>query len=150
MTIAESTEQYVANLLAQRWEQTSQKILDLADAIPADNFESTPVAGLRTCGAVIRHVAFWNRYVADSLAGKAANDSGNELSLAELPDQQSLRDELMRSAREVTSAIRNRKDPLSPQHCEMLVTFVEHTSEHYGQLAVYARLMDIVPPASRP
>jgi uncharacterized damage-inducible protein DinB len=32
---------------------------------------------------------------------------------------------------------------------EMLVTFIEHNSEHYGQLVVYARLNGIVPPASR-
>jgi len=28
------------------------------------------------------------------------------------------------------------------------MTFVEHTAEHYGQLAVYGRLIGIVPPAS--
>ena len=32
---------------------------------------------------------------------------------------------------------------------ELILTFLEHNSEHYGQLAVYARLMGIVPPASR-
>jgi uncharacterized damage-inducible protein DinB len=32
---------------------------------------------------------------------------------------------------------------------EMLATFIEHTTEHYGQLVVYARLNGIVPPASR-
>jgi hypothetical protein len=32
---------------------------------------------------------------------------------------------------------------------ELVATFLEHTSEHYGQLAVYARMKAIVPPASR-
>ena len=31
----------------------------------------------------------------------------------------------------------------------MVVTFIEHNCEHYGQLVVYARLNQIVPPASR-
>jgi hypothetical protein len=32
---------------------------------------------------------------------------------------------------------------------DTLVTFIEHAGEHYGQLVVYARLLGIVPPASR-
>ena len=32
---------------------------------------------------------------------------------------------------------------------EVVVPFLEHSAEHYGQLAVYARLYGIVPPASR-
>jgi hypothetical protein len=31
----------------------------------------------------------------------------------------------------------------------MIITFLEHTSEHYGQLVVYARLNGFVSPASR-
>jgi len=37
---------------------------------------------------------------------------------------------------------------LSSEQSEMLVSFIEHNSEHYGQLVVYARLNGIVPPAS--
>lgn len=149
MNAAVSTEKSVANLLAERWEQTCRKIADLAEAIPAEHFETTPVADLRTCGAVLRHVGFWNRYVADLLAGRDADDSGNELRPADFPDKQSLRDELTRNAREVASAIRKSDRAVTQQQREMLMTFVEHTSERYGQLAVYARLLGIVPPASR-
>ena len=38
---------------------------------------------------------------------------------------------------------------LSPEAAELLVSFIEHNCEHYGQLVVYARLSGIVPPASR-
>ena len=32
---------------------------------------------------------------------------------------------------------------------ELYVSFLAHTAEHYGQLAVCARLAGVVPPASR-
>jgi uncharacterized damage-inducible protein DinB len=32
---------------------------------------------------------------------------------------------------------------------ELMISFIEHNCEHYGQLVVYARLQGIVPPASR-
>jgi len=37
---------------------------------------------------------------------------------------------------------------LSAESAELLVTFIEHNCEHYGQLVVHARLNGIVPPAS--
>jgi 2-methylisocitrate lyase-like PEP mutase family enzyme len=47
-------------------------------------------------------------------------------------------------------ALRERHDSPDLKASKLLVRFNEHTSEHYGQVAVYARLMGIVPPASRP
>ena len=149
MSVEVVTEQSLATLLAERWEQVSRKLADLAEAIPAENFEKTPVAGLRTCGAVVRHVAFWNQYVVDSLGGRAVNDTGNELPSSEYPHKQSVLDELMRTSRDSVSALRNHSGALNQKTAELMMTFVEHTSEHYGQLVVYARLLGIVPPASR-
>jgi len=37
----------------------------------------------------------------------------------------------------------------SAADADTLVSFIEHSGEHYGQLVVYARLNGIVPPASR-
>jgi uncharacterized damage-inducible protein DinB len=149
MSVPAVTEQSLATLLSVRWEQAPQKIADLEEAIADEDFEKTLVAGLRTCGAVLRHVAFWNHYVAHSLAGRALNDTGNELPVSEYPHKQSILDELTRTSREVASALRNCGSALSRETAELIMTFIEHTSEHYGQLAVYGRLMGIVPPASR-
>ena len=149
MSIAISVEEHLVTLLAERWELTSRKIAELAESIPEEKFEMAPVAGLRTCGAVLRHVAFWNRYVADSLDGKSANDEANELPAAAYPTKRSVLEEVRRSSEDVASALRNHRGALSLKTAELMITFVEHTSEHYGQLAVYGRLMGVVPPASR-
>ena len=73
----------LTTLLADRWEQVSRKIERLADILPEDEIEHAPVNGIRTYGAVLRHVAFWNQYVADCLNGKTADDTSNELPLAQ-------------------------------------------------------------------
>ena len=133
--------------LAARWEQSSRKLADLAGAIPADKFESHPVPGIRAAGDVVRHVAFWHRYVAETLRGNKPDDSANELPLSEFPTRTKALDALNRAATDAAQALR--KTSLDDQAAELVVSFIEHTSEHYGQLVVYARLMGLVPPASR-
>lgn len=139
----------LTTLLADRWEQVSRKIESLADILPEDEIERTPVNGVRTYGAVLRHVAFWNQYLADCLDGKAPDGTSNELPLAQHATKASAIAALKRSSAVVGVAIRGRKTSLDPKTTELIVTFLEHTSEHYGQLVVYCRLMGIVPVASR-
>jgi uncharacterized damage-inducible protein DinB len=138
----------LTTLLASRWEQASRKIEGLADVFPADEFDSRPLAGVRTFGEVLRHVAFWNQYVADSLRGRKMDDSANELPAADYSTKAKILDALMRASQDVASALRQCEVPRDGKVAELLMTFIEHTSEHYGQLVVYARLMGIVPPAS--
>jgi hypothetical protein len=58
-------------------------------------------------------------------------------------------DALVRTAQDAATALREQSDTLSPKSAELVVSFLEHTSEHYGQMAVYSRLLGVVPPASR-
>lgn len=139
----------LTTLLADRWERVSRKIESLADILPEDGIERTPVNGVRTYGGVLRHVAFWNQYLADCLDGKAPDGTSNELPLAQHATKASAIAALKRSSAVVGVAIRGRKTSLDPKTTELIVTFLEHTSEHYGQLVVYCRLMGIVPVASR-
>ena len=139
----------LTSLLRARWEQVSRKVMELAEAFPAKDLESRPLAGVRTFGEVLRHIAFWNLYVADSLRGKQANGTSNELSPADFPTKEKILEELRRSADDVATAVRERPSSRDLKAAELILTFIEHTSEHYGQLAVYARLIGIVPPTSR-
>jgi len=107
------------------------------------------VDGVRTFGDVLRHVAFWNRYVADSVRGKKADDAANELPKTEYSTKARIVDALKSSAPEAAAALREHPVELDWNNAAMIVTFLEHTSEHYGQLVVYTRLNGIVPPASR-
>lgn len=136
-------------LLIGRWAQTSRKVAEIAEAIPVDEFESRPLAGVRSCGEVLRHLAFWNQYVADTLNGKEADDVGNELPGATYSTKASVLEALKRSSDDVATGLGEHEASVDLKTTDLIMTFVEHTSEHYGQLVVYARLLGITPPTSR-
>ena len=78
------------------------------------------------------------------MSGKQADDTSNEVPLADYPTKALMIQALERSSREAVAAF-------TPdlKRIELMMAFIEHTGEHYGQLAVYSRLAGIVPPASR-
>jgi len=135
--------------LIARWEQAGNKLATLAEEFPAEKYESTPADGVRTFGDVLRHVAFWNQYVAQCARGKKADEASNELPKAEYSAKTRIVDALKRSTADASAALSEHQAGLDAETAEMVVTFIEHTSEHYGQLVVYTRLNGIVPPASR-
>jgi uncharacterized damage-inducible protein DinB len=139
----------LSDKLINRWEQVGQKFVSLAEEIPESKLDYRPVDGVRAFAETLRHVAFWNRYVADRARGKKGDDTRNELSESEFSTKKQILRELKRSSTDASSALREHNSDLNPDVAEMLVTFIEHNSEHYGQLAVYARMNGIVPPASR-
>lgn len=139
----------VSTKLIGRWEQVCQKLAALAQEIPANKFDYKPVDGVRTVAEILRHAAFWNLYVADAVRGKKGNDSDNELSAQQFATKKQIIDALTSSASDVAKALREAPGELRPETVETLVAFIEHNCEHYGQLAVYARMNKIVPPASR-
>jgi uncharacterized damage-inducible protein DinB len=139
----------VSTKLIGRWEQVCQKLAALAEEIPANKFGYKPLDGVRTVAEILRHAAFWNLYVADAVRGKKGNDSDNELSAEQFATKKQIIDALTSSASDVAKALREAPGELRPETVETLVAFIEHNCEHYGQLAVYARMNKIVPPASR-
>jgi uncharacterized damage-inducible protein DinB len=146
MAITGTTDSALTAVLAARWNAASAKLVDLARAIPGGRFESELVNGTRTCGDVLRHVAYWNRYIADSLDGRKADDCGNELPREEFPDKAGIVAELEKTNRAIANGM-NRI--LDAKAVELTSMAIEHLCEHYGQLVVYARLQGIIPPASR-
>jgi uncharacterized damage-inducible protein DinB len=146
-TKAVQQETYATKLIAQ-CEQVGQKLLALADEMPANKFEFKPIESARPLEEVLRHVAYWNYYVADSARGKTPDDSGNELPKEKFSTKVQIIKALKQSVTDACTALKvSRK--LTPDTMDLIVMFLAHNSEHYGQLAVYARLNGIVPPASR-
>jgi uncharacterized damage-inducible protein DinB len=143
------TENTLESLWIERWEQAAKKVGDLAEALPEEKLESRIVPGIRTAGEVLRHIAFWNQYLAASLRGEEPDGSANELPSGSYGTKTSIIEALNRSSKEVSKALSDFQVSREPKTAESVMAFVEHTSEHYGQLVVYARLIGIVPPASR-
>ena len=146
MAITETRDDVLTTVLVARWKTAFKKFANLARTIPDDRFESDLVSGTRTCGDVLRHVAYWNRYIADSLNGREADDTANELSREAFPDKAHILAELEKTDREIANGMSRKLDAKA---LELTSMAFEHLSEHYGQLAVYARLLGIIPPASK-
>jgi len=146
MAMTGTTDDTLTAVLAARWKATSGKFVDLARAIPDDRFESELVSGTRSCGDVLRHVAYWNRYIADSLNGRKADDSANELLRDDYPDKARILKELENTNNEIANGMHRNLDAKA---LELISMAFEHLSEHYGQMVVYARLSGIIPPVSR-
>ena len=139
----------MSTLLIRRWEEVGRKLDAIAQEFPESRYESSPVEGTRTFGDVLRHVGFWNRYVADTARGKQAEDAANELSKSEYSTKARIIEALNASTADATAALKSQRSELDEKTAELVATFIEHNCEHYGQLAVYARLNGIIPPASR-
>jgi len=139
----------VSTKLIERWEHAGRKIAALAEEFPPEKYDYKPAGDVRTFSDVLRHVAFWNQFVAQSARGKKADDTLNELPRCEYATKARIVEALKQTADDAASALKEYAATLDPTTCELIVTFIEHTCEHYGQLVVYARMNDIVPPASR-
>jgi uncharacterized damage-inducible protein DinB len=148
MTASPTKEQALSSLLIARWEEIDSKIATLAREFPEKKLESRPAEDIRSFGEVLRHLVFWNQYVADSLLGKPADESANEVPLADYPTRAKMIQGLEQTSRAVVAAVKEHRS-LDAKSIELVVAFIEHSREHYGQLAVYTRLAGITPPASR-
>ena len=149
MTAKSTQKETLSTMLIGRWEQIGHKVAALAEEFPEEKFEYRPLESVRTFGDVLRHLAFWNQYVADSLSGKQVDDSSNEVQLVNYPTKARIVEVLERNSREAVAALGKHPSDLDLKTVELMTAFIEHTCEHYGQLVVYSRLMGITPPASR-
>jgi len=137
------------DVLAARWSEVGDKVVALAAEFPAAEYEFRPVDGVRSFGEQLRHVAFWNEYVAKTLRGEEADGSANELSRESAPTKDAVVSALRASFDGVGRQIAGGAPHTAVGDVDSLVSFIEHGGEHYGQLVVYYRLNGLVPPASR-
>ena len=149
MTAHTTERQAISGNLISRWEQVSAKLSKLAEEYPEEKYETSPAPGVRSFGDVLRHVAFWNQYVADSARGQKADDTTNELPKKKYATKGTILSVLGKSSDDAAAALREHKAGLDPEKAALAQSFIEHNCEHYGQLVVYARMAGIVPPASR-
>jgi hypothetical protein len=139
----------VRDVLLKQWTDIGEKVVQLAEQFPEDKYDFRPVADVRTFGDQMRHVAFWNGYVAKTARGEKADGKQNELPKAEYPTKAAVVKALKSSLAEATAVLKQGPATPSAKLTDLWVSFTEHSGEHYGQSVVYYRLNNIVPPASR-
>jgi hypothetical protein len=137
------------DVLLKQWSEIGDKVVKLAEEFPEDKYEFRPVPGVRTFADNLRHVAFWNGYVARTARGEKADAKQNELPKGEYATKAKIVAALKSSLADATAQLKNGAATPAPKLIDLWVSFTEHSGEHYGQMVVYYRLNGIVPPASR-
>ncbi|HEU4586940.1 MAG TPA: DinB family protein [Gemmatimonadaceae bacterium] len=140
------------NVLETRWSDIGDKLVALAESVPEESYDYRPVPEIRTFAEQLRHVAYWNDYLRDTLRGDDADGTANEISPADYPGKA----EILPALRESFEGVRaefSRGDGKSGssatgKRLDQAVSYIDHVAEHYGQLVVYARLSGVIPPAS--
>ena len=141
----------MSNVLATRWSDIGERITGLAESIPEESYDYRPVPEVRSVAEQLRHVAFWNDYLRDTLRGDDANGDANELPADDYPTRTEIIPALRASFAGVRSELTNGDGEgggrTSAKELDLAVSYIEHVGEHYGQLVVYARLCGVIPPA---
>jgi uncharacterized damage-inducible protein DinB len=109
-----------------------------AEEFPEDRYGYRPTEEVRTFGEIIMHVARVNHLSAADALGKEPDDV-REFAFHSKAEAVA---KLKKSFEELAEVVKQKPGKLDP---DVLI----HTSEHYGNLAVYYRLNGLVPPASR-
>ena len=146
----------VADLLTE-WEEQKETLMAIADAMPEEMFSYRSTPAQRTYGEQIMHIATVNvkllgliggqaqapTFSADSTTTKAqilqALGESYDYGIALLNEQTGASITQVQEAGFMGQATRAR----------IFWRLLAHSMDIYGQMAVYLRLNDIVPPASR-
>lgn len=143
-----------------------QNVLTLAQAMPAGLYDYVPKEGAfsssRTFGEQVRHTATMIYMTAAIVLGERSpygpgkNDNG--------PDSVHSKDECVKYLQDSLAYARKAMSSLTTEnHLQPVKTFFGpmpraavaagiafHSYDHYGQMVVYARLNNVIPPASVP
>ena len=151
--------------LADQTDIAEQKIMGLARAIPEEDYDWRPGAGVRSVAEVLIHIAADNLFIPVLMGIEAPQASGITTDFAtvqayqsrDIPKEQILT-ELEASFRFLDDALAQIRGDLNRSFDfagssypvgGMWVQAITHLHEHLGQLIAYARSNDVVPPWSR-
>ncbi len=158
--------------------QTSQHLVQLAEAMPADKYGWRPGTGVRSVSEVYVHIATGNflllaltgvKLPAEYYPGIKPNAKGEPdvhailQRTAQLEKTVTGKDQVVRMLKESLDAVRDQLSKLTPVERDKPADFfghkttvrgiylriLAHVNEHYGQSIAYARVNGVVPPWSK-
>jgi len=146
-----------------------EKMISLAEAIPADKFDWRPGEGVRSTSEVLMHVAADNFFLPTAAGVAAPEDTGIGSGADSYPTVQAFEQrkatkeqaiaEMRRSFEHLKAAMMDSPEASLDQDVDLFgstmttrrlwVLTTTHLHEHLGQLIAYARMNGVVPPWSR-
>jgi uncharacterized damage-inducible protein DinB len=139
--------------------QTAGKIMQLADAVPADKYDWSPEDGVRSFSGVFYHVVSANYFFATKLGATLPDGVNMETLEQDLKTKEDITPALKQSTDLITEAIKNVNDDALATKVEFpfpgdytnttaVLIALSHCNEHLGQLIAYSRVNGITPPWS--
>lgn len=145
----------------EQWNDIGRKLVAMAEDFPEDKYEFKPNPEQRSFREGLLHVADVNYFFTNPVKGEKP-PAQEDFSKDKLKTKAEVAAYVKKSFADGAAAIKARGDaglnslvvdPYANQQVrviDMAYGFVEHSGEHYGQLAVYYRVAGMVPPESRP
>lgn len=139
---------------------TSNKIIQLSEAVPAEKYSWRPAEGVRSIAEVFSHIISANYYFASKLGAQIPKEINMETLEKDLTKREDILAALKKSYEVVDKAIKNTKDedlvkkveysfPGEFTNMTSILIILSHSNEHLGQLISYARMNNIIPPWSK-
>jgi uncharacterized damage-inducible protein DinB len=142
------------------WGQSAQLVIMNSDAMPADKFDFRPAKGVRSHAEQVKHVAGSAAVLMAWVLGREMPKGGNDVYL-HLKTKDEIMATLKKDFQSYTEAMKQMTEAQFAEQVEtqffgkvsradVVMRLMGHNNRHYGQMVVYLRLNDVVPPASRP
>ena len=146
-----------ADILAD-WEEQQQLIMGIADAMPADRFDFKTTPEQRTYAEQILHIVEVNSMLFESLRAKTPPPAINMNVTSKADVLRALKQSYDHGAAvfrefddaDMAEGIDGPSFLGRSTRARVAYFAISHAMDNYGQMAVYLRVNDIVPPASRP
>src|ERR1700688_512979 len=140
------------------WLHTSQQLIALAEATPAEKVSWRPAPGVRSTSEVYMHIAITNFYLLQVTGPKVPTDLDMKM------------EKTVTSKPEVIAWLKKSLEAVKTAHLKetpedlkravkihdrdatvdgMYLRIIVHANEHMGQLIAYARMTGVVPPWSK-
>ena len=147
--------------ILEQWNDVGRKLIAMAEDFPEDKYEFKPKPEQRSFREQLLHAADANYYFTNPATGQ-------KMPAEEDPSKNKLKSKaevvafVKKSVTDGAAAIKAKGDagmseiivdPFANQQVrlgDLAYGLIEHSGEHYGQLAVYYRVAGLVPPESRP
>ncbi len=139
--------------------QYASRVLQLAEAMPADLYDWRPMEGVYSVEEVYTHIARYNYYYLENNLGIPAPEDVDVENMESITGKEAVVDILKRSIQHVQQSVGQMPDSKFSEEAQLygqtvngqavLMQLVTHMSEHVGQSIAYARMNEIVPPWSR-
>lgn len=149
-----------SQIVLAQWNESARKLIAMAEDFPEDKYDYKATPAVRSFAEQLLHAGGAMYYFTNPVLGQAP--ASEDPPRAKYKTKADVVAYLKKAAEDGAAVIKSKgdkgmsdwvADPESKEKVhvsDLAYGLIEHSGEHYGQLVVYYRLNNLVPPESRP